>query len=96
MGQPIWTESYYSLFFLDRKIVHIDMASQTIGEHFHLLFVMRFTMTFHTVRELAVRLMTNDTTNLPVLALRALPFAVNFIMTAATGLDIYITREINA
>lgn len=76
--------------------MHINMTGQTVGEHFQLSFVVRLTMTLQTARELAMCLVANDTANLTVLALRTLPLAVNFIMTATTGLDLYITREINA
>ena len=76
--------------------MHIDMAGQTVGEHFQLSFVVRFIMTLLTIWNLAVRLMANDTANLSVLAMRTLPLAVNFIMTATTGLRVDITREINS
>ena len=76
--------------------MHIEMASQAVRKHFQLSFVVRFAMTFETVWEFAVRLMANDTTNLSVLAMRTLPLAVNFIMTATTGLRVDITREINS
>ena len=75
--------------------MHIDMTSQAVGEHFQLSFVVRFTMTFQTARELAMYLVTNDTTHLPVLARRTLPLAINFIMATAAGLDLHVTREVN-
>lgn len=76
--------------------MHIDMARQTVGEHFQLTLVVRLTMTFQTARQFAMCLVTNDTTNLTVLARRTLPLTINFIMTTAAGLDLDITREVNS
>ncbi len=53
-------------------------------------------MTLQTARKFAMCLVANDTANLAVLALRTLPLVVNFIMTTAAGLDLYIAWEVNS
>jgi hypothetical protein len=66
--------------------MHINMASQTVREHFQLSFVVWLTMALPTVRDFAMFLMTPDTANLPMFTRRPLPFAKNVSMATTTGL----------
>ncbi len=50
--------------------MHINMASQTVREHFQLSFVVWLTMALPTVRDFAMFLMTPDTANLPMFTRR--------------------------
>ena len=75
--------------------MYVDMAGQAVREHFQLSFVVRFTVTFEATRNLAMHLMTHNAVDLAVLTRRALPLAVNVIMTSATGLDINLARKSN-
>ena len=70
--------------------MNIEMAGQTVREHLELALVVRLSMTGPTIRNLPVLLMTHTTGHLAVFANRALPLAIDFAMTAATGLYIGI------
>ena len=71
----------------------IDMAGQTVREHLQLLFVVRFSVAFTTIRNLAMLLMAHRARDLAMLARCALPLGVNRIMAPATGFHIILTTE---
>jgi len=83
------------LLFLNRQIMYIDMARQTVREQFHLFLIVWFTMTFCTTRNFTMCLMALGADYLTVLALRSLPLGVNFIMTSAAALNVNIDGEID-
>lgn len=73
--------------------MNIDMTGQTVREHLQLFFIVRFTVTFKAIRDLAVLLMTHGTGNLPVFTWRPLPFRIDAIVATTASLQLGSRRE---
>lgn len=70
---------------LDRQVMRIQMAGETIGEHLHLPRVMRRSMALLTSRDSPVLCVALATIDRTVLAWRPCPLAMDGIVTHGTG-----------
>ena len=75
--------------------MHVDMTGEAFWEHLHLSLIVGLGVAGPAIRNLPMLRVTRPARNLAVLADRTLPFTIDLGMTAVTGLDIGINRQVD-
>lgn len=73
--------------------MHVEVTGQAFRKHFELSLIVRFGMTFSTIRDLAVRLMAHGAQNIAMFASRPLPLGEDSLMAPCAGLHISVGAE---